>query len=131
MLFMVLALLLLVFYLLKRFLAARTGSTTRDLIKVLTVHHLSPKEKLILVNVMDETILIGVTPNQISTLKVMDKSVDVSCVSERTPDSNSDSGFPDLLKRTLDQSSTDFKKNGSRENTPHGGKVQDAKKKNQ
>lgn len=126
MLFMVLALLLLVFYFLKRFMAARTGITTRDFIKVLTVHHLSPKEKLILVNVMNETILIGVTPNQISTLKVMDKSVDVSSVSKGTPDSNSDSGFSDLLKRSLGQSSTEFKNNGSRENTPHGGKVRDA-----
>jgi flagellar protein FliO/FliZ len=73
MLFMVLALLLLVFYLMKRFMGARGANTNRDLIRVLTVHHISPKEKLILVNVLDETILIGVTPNQISTLKVMEK----------------------------------------------------------
>jgi len=123
---MVLAILLLVFYLLKRFLAARGGNTTRDLIKVLTVHHLSPKEKLILVNVMDETILIGVTPNQISKIKVMDKPMDVFSGSKETLTTTGDSGFPDLLKRTLDRSSTESEKNGSRENTSHGRTVTDA-----
>ena len=125
MLFIVLALLLLLFYLLKRFLTARAGNTPRDLIKVLTVHHLSPKEKLVLINVMDETILIGVTPNQISNIKTMDKSVDVSSFSKGTLAKTIDSGFPDLLKRTLGRSSTEFKKNGSREKMPHGETVPD------
>jgi len=97
MLFMVLALLLLVFYLLRQFLAARGGGSTKDLIKVLTVHHLSPKEKLILVNVLDETILIGVTPNQISKIKVMEKSVDFFQASKGEVSQNTDSGFSDLL----------------------------------
>ena len=118
MLFMVLALLLLVFYLLKRFLAARAGNTPRDLISVLTVHHLSPKEKLVLIHVMDETILIGVTPNHISTLKTMDKQVDVSSFSKGTLAKTVDSGFPDLLKRTLGRSTTGVEKNGFREKTP-------------
>jgi flagellar protein FliO/FliZ len=114
MLFMVLALLLLVFYLLRRFLAARGGNSSRDFIRVLTVHHLSPKEKLVLVNVLDETILIGVTPNQISKIKVMESRVDVSRVSK-----NTGSGFSDLLNRTLNRSS-----HGSSKNVP-GDKVQD------
>ena len=114
---MVLALLLLVFYLLKRFLTARAGNTPRDLINVLTVHHLSPKEKLILVKVMDETILIGVTPTHISTLKTMEKSVNLSSFSNGTPDITGDSSFPDLLKRTLGRSSTEVEKKGFRENT--------------
>lgn len=120
MLFMVLALLLLVFYLMKRFMAAKGGNTNRDLIKVLTVHHLSPKEKLILVNVLDETILIGVTPNHISTIKVMEKQVDAGAVSE-----SMGSGFSDLLTRTLNRSSSKPQKNESLKNTP-GEKVQDA-----
>ena len=126
MLFMVLALLLLIFYLLKRFLAARTGNTTKDLIKVLTVHHLSPKEKLILVNVMDETILIGVTPNQISTLKVMDKSVDVSSVSKADLSQEAHSGFQDLLKRTLSRSTPVPRPKEPLENISHGDRGQDA-----
>ncbi|MCP4718051.1 MAG: flagellar biosynthetic protein FliO [Desulfobacteraceae bacterium] len=121
MLFMVLALLLLVFYLLKRFLAARGGDSSRDFIKVLTVHHLSPKEKLVLVNVMDETILIGVTPNQISKIKVMGKPVDPSLVSK-----DADSGFSDLLSRKLNRSFSGSHKNEPKKNIQDVDKVQDA-----
>lgn len=122
---MVLALLLLVFYFMKRFMGARGANTNRDLIRVLTVHHLSPKEKLILVNVLDETILIGVTPNQISTLKVLEKQVDVSLASQGSASENMGSGFSDLLNRTLNRSSPKSQKNGPSKNTP-GKKVQDA-----
>ncbi len=122
MLFMVLALLLVVFYLLRRFLAARGGNSSRDFIKVLTVHHLSPKEKLVLVNVLDETILIGVTPNQISKIKVMEKGVDFPRGSKP-----SDSGFSDLFTRTLNRSSLGSQKsgpqsNGTQEKIPGGDK---------
>jgi len=130
MLFMVLALLLLVFYLMKRFMAGRGANTNRDLIKVLTVHHLSPKEKLILVNVLDETILIGVTPNQISTIKVMGKQVDAASVSQGPLFKNSGAGFSDLLNRTLNRSSPKSQKNGPQKNEPlkktPGEKVQNA-----
>jgi flagellar protein FliO/FliZ len=105
MLFMVLALLLLVFYLIKRFWTARGGNTSRDLIRVLTIHHLSPKEKLVLVNVMEETILIGVTPNQISKIKVMEKKVDFSQVSKEAVFKDEGSKFSDLLTRKLKHSS--------------------------
>ena len=108
---MVLALLLLVFYLMKRFMGARGANTNRDLIRVLTVHHLSPKEKLILVNVLDETILIGVTPNQISTIKVMEKQVDASPVSQGAVSKNLGSGFSELLNRTLNRPSPESQKN--------------------
>ncbi len=131
MLFMVLAMLLLVFYLMKRFMTAKGGNTNRDLIKVLTVHHLSPKEKLLLVNVLDETILIGVTPNQISTIKVMEKQVDAASVSQGSVSEGMGSGFSNLLSRTLNRSSLELQKKGlqkneSLENTPNGEKVQDA-----
>ena len=130
MLFMVLALLLLVFYLLKRFMAAKGANINRDLIKVLTVHHLSPKEKLILVNVLDETILIGVTPNQISTLKVMEKQETGAFVSQESSSKTMGSGFSDLLNRTLNRSSPKSQENGSQRNEPRektrdGKKVQD------
>jgi flagellar protein FliO/FliZ len=101
MLFMVLALLLLVFYLLKRFLTARGGDTTRDLIRVLTIHHLSPKEKLVLVNVLGETILIGVTPSQISKIKVMETQTDFPPAPKEKY-----SKFSDLLTRTLNRPSS-------------------------
>jgi flagellar protein FliO/FliZ len=125
MLFMVLALLLLVFYFLKRVMAAKTGNTNRDTIKVLTVHHLSPKEKLILVNVLDETILIGVTPQQISTLKVMGKQADVPEGSQGAVSKAVGSGFSDLLGRTLNRPSPGPQRNEPLEKTWEGKSVQD------
>ncbi len=122
---MVLALLLLVFYLMKRFMGARGANTNRDLIRVLTVHHLSPKEKLILVNVLDETILIGVTPNQISNIKVMEKQADAASVSQGPLSKNSGSGFSDLLNRTLNRPSPEPQKNEPLKKTP-GKKVENA-----
>ncbi|MCK5837483.1 MAG: flagellar biosynthetic protein FliO [Desulfobacula sp.] len=102
-LFMVLALLLFAFYLIKRF-ASKKGGKHRDFIKVLSVHHLSPKEKLVLVNVLEETILIGVTPSNISKIKVMEKYLDLPSVTQ-----NTDSGFSSLLSRTLSRSSNKTK----------------------
>ncbi len=68
MLFVVLAVIILGFYLIKRFSTARSMKGPRNLINVIATHHLSPKEKLVLLTVMDETILIGVTPQNISKI---------------------------------------------------------------
>lgn len=96
MLFLVLALLILAFYLIKRFSENRAGKGNRDYIKVLSVHHLSPKEKLMLVNVLGETLLIGVTPSQISKITKLDDAVELPEESE----SNS-FNFSDLLAGKL------------------------------
>ncbi len=77
MLLLVLALLILGFYLIKRFGTAHGKGSARDLIKVLAVHHLSPKEKLVLVSVLEETILVGVTANNISKLSTINKKIDL------------------------------------------------------
>ena len=63
MLFVVLAFFLLVFYLFRRFSGVTGGKGSRNLIQVLAVHHLSPKEKLVLVSVLKENILIGLHPS--------------------------------------------------------------------
>jgi flagellar protein FliO/FliZ len=104
MLFMVLALLLLAFYLIKRFSAAR-GGKGRDYIKVLSIHHLSPKEKLVLVNVFEETILIGVTPSNISKITSMEKPLDLPPISKSSVSKDMDSRFSDFLSRTVNRSS--------------------------
>lgn len=70
MLLIVLALLFLVVYGLKRF-SVKRGQRGEKRISVLEVHHLSPKEKLVLVEVTGERILIGVTPQRISTIKTL------------------------------------------------------------
>ena len=68
MLVIVLALLFLVVYGLKRF-SAKRGHRGEKRISVIEAHHLSPKEKLVLVEVAGERVLIGVTPQQISRIK--------------------------------------------------------------
>lgn len=114
MLFMVLALLLLAAYLLRRFSTARKGKGARDFIEVLAVHHFSPKEKLVLVNVLEKTLLIGVTPSQISNITTLEKSPDPMPVSKR-----SGSGFSDLLGQKLTQRFQGAKKAGADKDTGH------------
>lgn len=97
MLFVVLALFLLAFYLFRRFSGVSGAKGTKDLIQVLAVHHVSPKEKLILVNVLDENILIGVTPQSISSLAVLGEKKTSVLPQTREPRP----GFSDLLKKTL------------------------------
>jgi flagellar protein FliO/FliZ len=99
MLFMVLALLLLVVYLVRRFTGIKGVKNSRDLIRVLAVHHLSPKEKLVLVKVLEEIILMGVTPSNITKIAVLDKNTDLpAAASQDSP------GFSRILAKTLDRS---------------------------
>lgn len=68
MLTFVIAFLLFLLYLLKRFSNFNIIKSRQDHIKVLSVHHFSPKEKVVLMEVMGNTILIGVTSQSIQTL---------------------------------------------------------------
>jgi len=72
-LFLVLALLIFVFYLIKKVSMAKGVRGGQGFIKVLSVHHLSPKEKLVLLN-----LLIGVTPSQISKISSLEHEIDLS-----------------------------------------------------
>ncbi len=68
MLSFVISLLVLVFYFIKRFSAARGIKGSDRFIKTLCVHYLSPKEKIVLLDVLGEKILIGVTPQNITRI---------------------------------------------------------------
>ena len=96
MLFAVLAFFLLALYLVRRFSGRFGARNSVELIKVLSVHHLSPKEKLVLVSVQDESVLIGVSPAGISSLARFNKIP--KTVSEP---SETATGFQTLLKRSL------------------------------
>jgi len=99
MLFLVLALLILAFYLIKRFSEKKGINGNKEFINVLSVHHLSPKEKLILLNVAGETLLIGVTPNNISKISKIEKEIPL-------PDKSAapSLGFSDFLAQKLGRS---------------------------
>ncbi len=68
MLSFVIALLVLVFYFIKRFSAARGIKGSDRFIKTICVHYLSPKEKIVLLDILGEKILIGVTPQNITRI---------------------------------------------------------------
>ena len=99
MLFMVLALLLLGLYLVRRFSGIKGMKNSRQFIQVLAVHHLSPKEKLVLVKVLEEIILMGVTPSNITRIALLDKDKDLPALTDQDK-----AGFSQILANTVKRS---------------------------
>ena len=73
-LFVVLGLLVLTLYLMKRFLLVRQGAKGDLFIKVVSSLHLSPKERIEVIEVLGEKIVVGVSPGNISFLTRLDDS---------------------------------------------------------
>ena len=107
MLALVLAVLVFGFYLIKKFSGVRGAKAGKNFIRVLCVHHLSPKEKLVLVDVLGDKILIGVTPASISKISSIDTDMDFT-----EPGLKKNSGFRDFLAEKLGKSSLYGKENG-------------------
>ena len=74
MLCIVVAILILVIFLMKRFFYLTDGSGHGQLIKILSSHHVSPKERIALIDVVGEKIVIGITPENITFLTKIEKS---------------------------------------------------------
>jgi len=68
MLSIVLGLLVLVLYLMKRFLFINRGAKGDLLIKILSSLHLSPKERIEVIEISGERIVLGITPGNITFL---------------------------------------------------------------
>ncbi len=68
MLFIVLGFLILVLYLVKKFILPRGKTQGDTLIKVLSTLHLSSKERVEVIEISGEKIVVGVTPGSISFL---------------------------------------------------------------
>ncbi len=96
MLAVVIAVLLLLLYCVKRFSMGSSGKGEKRHIKVLSTHHFSPKEKIVLVDVLDEKYLIGVTPQAITPIAAINKTMDPEKDSSIEP-----AGFPAVLKKNL------------------------------
>ncbi|HCY86432.1 MAG TPA: flagellar biosynthetic protein FliO [Desulfobacteraceae bacterium] len=103
MLFLVLAFFMVVFYLFRKISGSSMAKGGKSLISVLAVHHLAPKEKLVLVAVQDAVFLLGVTPSGINRLATLDN------IPEDIHGGTS-GGFPDLLGKILNQDETPRKK---------------------
>lgn len=68
MLCVVLGLLILVLYLIKRFFYLRNSSRDEKLIKMLASFHLAPKARVVLIEVMGEKLVVGVSQESIRIL---------------------------------------------------------------
>jgi len=68
MLLIVLAVLIFVLYVVKRVMLLRRGASKNALIRVLSSLHLSPKERIEIIEVSGEKFLLGVTPVNINFL---------------------------------------------------------------
>ncbi len=93
MLALVIALLVLVLYGVKRFSPLSRSRTGKKEIQVIAAHHLAPREKLVLVEVLGRKVLLGVTPQTISTLADLGKATD------QTPEE--EPGFSELLNQRV------------------------------
>ena len=103
MLFAVLAFFLLALYLVRRFSGRLGAKNGTDLIRVLCVHHLSPKQKLVLVKVREKTVLIGISEAGMSRLEGFEG--DFSMAPE---EKNTGTGFRQMLKKSMGKESRGF-----------------------
>ena len=76
MLTIVIALLFLILYLVRRFSSLKGEKGTPSFINVLSVHHFSPREKIVLVDVMQKKVLVGITSAGMNTLAVFENHLE-------------------------------------------------------
>ncbi len=99
MLLIVLGILLGALYLLKHFFYRQSGRVERGFIKMMASYPVAPKERILLLDVMGERILVGVTPQQISHLATLqpEKGVPMEAPADDPPEGF----FNQLLKKRL------------------------------
>ena len=73
MLSVVLAILILVLFLMKRVLYLKAGSSQGRLIQMLSSYHLAPKERIALIDVAGEKMVIGISAGNITCLAKIEK----------------------------------------------------------
>ena len=97
MLSLVLGLLIATLYVTRKLLYRQSGISARGIIQMLATYHISPKERIILVDVLGEKILLGVTPQHISRLATLSVNEDEELLR------HDDSGgvFSNLIKDAL------------------------------
>ena len=77
MLCIVLGILIVLLYVMKRFSSNKWSQSTPGSIKTLATHYIAPKEKIVLIDVLGEKILIGATPQTINTLAIINKDIEI------------------------------------------------------
>ncbi|MBF0227457.1 MAG: flagellar biosynthetic protein FliO [Desulfobacterales bacterium] len=82
-----------VLFLFRRFLLSHGKYFNSDIIKIISLYYISPKDKIVLLDVLGEKILLGVTPQNINFLTKISSDTNVNI-----PDSNRPKTFFNLLK---------------------------------
>ena len=100
MLSIVVAVLIVVLYLIKRFVYNKQGLVQGGLIDVISLYHVSPKERIGLVDVAGEKLVVGITPESITCLTTITNPEVKSKIAE-AKQSGVGKG---LFKRILDSS---------------------------
>ncbi len=93
----VLGVLIIVLFVVKRVLQHNKIHMKQGLLQILASHYIAPKEKIMLVEVLGEKILIGVTPQNINCIaKIRGNEMQAVLNEEK-----SDSLFSNILKGTI------------------------------
>jgi flagellar protein FliO/FliZ len=97
MLSIVLGLLVGVMFLMRRFFYGKAGAAGRGVIRTIASSHVAPKERIVLIEVLGEKLLLGVTPHAINCLAKIsnDAKIDIPV----PPPANR--FFPNFLKNAI------------------------------
>jgi flagellar protein FliO/FliZ len=104
MLSIVLGCLIIVLFIVKRFFYKRNGMGQDRIIKVLSSHHISPKGRIVLIDVAGEKILVGVTSENITRLGKLEHAQTISRLEKAAP-SEKRRGFEGFLTTFLKRKS--------------------------
>lgn len=99
MLCIVIAALIVFLYVLKRCSFYKGAPRNRSAIQMLASHHVAPKERVVLLDVLGEKVLIGVTPQHITRLAVIRQKGE-----RRAASPDSDGSFGGALQKAVDGS---------------------------
>ncbi len=107
MLFIVLGIIVAVLFVMKRLFYSQSSLTQRGAIKLLASHYITPKERILLIDVLGEKILVGATPQNINCITKIDSNAEPTVLDDDIP-----SGFfTDLLKGSIGRGTSKNEKN--------------------
>jgi len=101
MLCIVVAVLILVLFLVKRFSYLKNGFGRGQFIKILSSHHVTPKERIALIDVVGEKIVIGITPGNITFLTKIEKTEALNRIESSESAGATHGLFANFLKSSL------------------------------
>ncbi len=96
----------------------RFHSVTNDSLKIISGISMGSRERIVLLQVGEEQLLVGVSPGRINKLHVLNSSITTSAgVSSNTENRPSDKGFADKLKTMMSDAASGNKANNKTNNS--------------